>query len=84
MGEVVQSIVSALNQEPFKKGLTLVTFTKKGPAELLQILQDVIEEISTDQKVNLKEEPPEETTQRIFDFLWVLKYKPPVDPYVLD
>ena len=79
----VQFIVTTLNQNPFLKGLTLVSFDKKGPNDLLQLLQDVIEEVSTDQKVSLREETPEMTAQRIFDFLWVLKYKSPVaDPYV--
>lgn len=76
--EIVQLIVTKLNQEPFKKGLTLVSFDKKSPLELLQILQDVLAEISPEQKVDLRDEPPEFTAQRIFDFLWILKYKIPV------
>jgi intraflagellar transport protein 81 len=77
----VQFIVTTLNQSPFNKGLTLVTFDKKTAGELAQILQDVVEEITIDQKVNLREETPEMTAQRIFDFLWVLKYKSSVsDP----
>lgn len=76
MAELTQFIVTALNQEPFKKGLTLVAFDKKEGLELIQLLQDVIEEISPLQKVNLRDELPEDTAQRMFDFLWAIKYKP--------
>ena len=81
MSEHVQFIVNVLNQEPFAKNLTLVSFDKKTPLELLQVLQDVFEEISPDQKVDLRDETHEVTSQRMFDFLWILKYKSPIgDP----
>lgn len=80
MADTEQFIVNALNQQPFEKGLTLVSFDKKSSGELLSILQEVIEEISELQRVNLRDELPEDTAQRIFDFLWILKYKSPVDP----
>ena len=80
MADVVQVIVGKLNQDPFNKGLTLVSFDKKSPIDLIQILQDVIEEVSEDQRINLsRDELPEQTAQRMFDFLWVLKYKSPVN-----
>lgn len=81
MADQVQFIVNALNQSPFNKSLTLVSFDKKSPQELVQLLQDVLEEISPDQKADLRNETPDFTAQRVFDFLWVLKYKSPVgDP----
>jgi hypothetical protein len=81
MTDLVQTIVAGLNSTPFNKGLTLVTFDKKTPAELLQLLQDVIQEVNADQRVILRDETPEVTGQRMFDFLWVLKYKSTVaDP----
>src|SRR5690348_5853489 len=84
MADLVQFIVTTLNAAPFSKGLTLVSFDKKNPTELLQILQEVVEEISSDQKVNLRDETPEITAQRLFDFLWILKYKSPIsDAYVI-
>jgi hypothetical protein len=40
-------------------------------------------EITTDHNVDIRDEPIEDTVQRMSDFLWILKYKPPVsDPYV--
>jgi hypothetical protein len=75
-----QAIVSYLNAEPFNKGLTLVAFDKKIGIELVQVLQDVIQEISPDQRVILRDETPEITGQRFFDFLWALKYKGDGDP----
>lgn len=77
MGEELKFIVQALNGEPFGKDLTLVTFDGKSPKQLLQILQDVCEEISEDQATDLRDEDPEDTARRLFDFLWILKYKPP-------
>jgi hypothetical protein len=78
--EEVQFIVNALNQEPFNKGLTMVSFSKKSPLELMSIMQHVFEEISPDQRIDLREESPEMTAQRFFDVLWALKYKFPQDP----
>lgn len=90
MAEQVQVIVNQLNEEPFRKGLTLVSFDKKSPLDLVQLLQEVIEEVYSEfllfpshgclqvsvyQKVDLRAETPEETAQRMFDFLWILKYK---------
>ena len=84
MSDTVQFIVNALNQQPFSKGLTLVSFDKKSGPELIQILQDVIQEISEDQRISLRDETPDFTAQRMFDFLWMIKYKAPVgDPYVM-
>jgi hypothetical protein len=75
MAEQVQFIVSSLNQAPFKKGLSLVSFDKKSTFELLQLVQDVIEEISPEQKSPIPFETSEDLAQHIFDFLWILKYK---------
>jgi hypothetical protein len=35
--EEIKSIVDALNREPFSMKLTLVTFHRKSPLELLQV-----------------------------------------------
>ncbi|PRP83233.1 intraflagellar transport protein [Planoprotostelium fungivorum] len=83
MSETVQFIVNALNNEPFKKSLTLVSFDKKAGLELVALVQAVMEEISTSQKVNIRQESPDVTAQRMVDFLWLLKYKSPVgDPFI--
>lgn len=37
----LQFVVDSLNQPPFEKELTLVTFDEKSPQELLQILNAV-------------------------------------------
>jgi len=79
----IQYIVDSLNQSPFEKELTLVAFDELSPQELLQALNDIFGEISTDNNVDLRDESIEETVQRMGDFLWIIKYKPHVsDPYI--
>eukprot|EP01112_Ceratiomyxa_fruticulosa_P010624 TRINITY_DN2819_c0_g1_i1.p1 TRINITY_DN2819_c0_g1~~TRINITY_DN2819_c0_g1_i1.p1 ORF type:complete len:260 (-),score=47.84 TRINITY_DN2819_c0_g1_i1:86-865(-) len=79
----IQYIVFALNQAPFNKDLTLVSFDEKTPLELLQLLNDVFVEVSTDHNIDLRDETIEMTIERFISFLWVLKYKPNVqDPYI--
>eukprot|EP01116_Phalansterium_solitarium_P014901 TRINITY_DN327_c0_g3_i1.p1 TRINITY_DN327_c0_g3~~TRINITY_DN327_c0_g3_i1.p1 ORF type:complete len:660 (-),score=337.64 TRINITY_DN327_c0_g3_i1:1671-3650(-) len=79
--ENIQFIVSAFNQEPFRKSFTMVSFDKIEGQALTQLLQDVLQEISEFQRVSLMEESPDQTAQRMFDFFWVLKYKI-ADPFV--
>lgn len=79
--ENIQFIVNALNHEPFRKSLTMVSFDKIEGPPLTQVLQDVLQEISEFQRVSLMDETPADTAQRMFDFFWVLKYKI-ADPFV--
>jgi intraflagellar transport protein 81 len=77
------AIVQGLNVSPFNKGLSIVTLERKTPGDLLLLLQEILQEIDISQKIDIRDEPPEFTAQRMFDFLWILKYKAPIDPYVL-
>jgi hypothetical protein len=44
MADPVIFIVGKLNEEPFRKKLSLVDFDEKSPVELIQILNDVFAE----------------------------------------
>jgi len=71
-----QVIVEHLNNPPFSRGLNLIKFDKYEGLELLQVLNDVLAELSPEHKLELREEDPEETLQRILAALRVLKYRP--------
>ncbi|GBG83735.1 hypothetical protein CBR_g37536 [Chara braunii] len=75
----IQLIVESLNQHPFNLDLTLVSFSQKSPFELRVLLNDVLANISSSQPRDLREEPPEATTQRMLEFLRTLKYRPQMD-----
>ena len=76
MSQQHRLIVEKLNQPPFSKRYNLVTFDALEAFNLLQVLNDVLAEISPEHKLDLREELPEQTALRIFSFLRVLKYKP--------
>lgn len=76
--DVLRTIVDGLNNPPFKKRLTLVTFDEKTPFELLQILNDVLEYLDPSHgKVDLRDEPQEQTGTRMAQFLHMLKFQYP-------
>lgn len=79
MSQQLRFIVDTLNQPPFSRRYNLVTFDSLDPFNLLQVLNDVLSEISPDHKMDLREEPPDQTAIRIFSLLRVLKYKPKSD-----
>lgn len=79
MNQQIRYIVETLNHEPYNKSFTIVSFDSLDPAALLQILNDVLAQISPEHKVNLREEPPDQTAFRMFSFLRVIKYKPKND-----
>ena len=76
MGDNIKFIVEQLNAVPFSKKLNLIAFDSLDPFALLQLLNDVLGEISSAHKLDLREEVPEQTAVRIFSLLRVLKYKP--------
>eukprot|EP01136_Pigoraptor_vietnamica_P035750 Opistho-1_new@101407 len=78
----VKFIIEQLNSPPFSRKFTLVTFDELGRngLQLLQLLNDVFAELSPLQKVNLRDELPEQTAFRMLEFLRVLKYQPKRDP----
>ena len=79
MSQQLRFIVEGLNQPPFSRRYNLVTFDSLDPFNLLQVLNDVLSEISPDHKIDLREEPPDQTAVRIFSLLRMLKYKPKSD-----
>lgn len=79
MTEQLRLIVDTLNQPPFSKQFNLVTFDSLNSLNLLQVLNDVLAEISPDHQMDLRQEPPEQTAVRILSLLHVLRYKPKSD-----
>ncbi|GBG24327.1 Intraflagellar transport protein 81-like [Hondaea fermentalgiana] len=77
----IRFIVERLNQKPFNRDLTLVSFDELGPFELLQLLNNVLEYLDPHlHKVDLREENQSRegaTASRMTDFLRILKYKIP-------
>ena len=79
MSSQLRYIVERLNGPPFARRYNLVSFDSLDPQALLQVLNDVLAEISPEHKMDLREEPPDQTAFRIFSLLRVLKYKPKAD-----
>ncbi|CAL1528609.1 unnamed protein product [Lymnaea stagnalis] len=77
MSEQMKFIVQELNKEPFNKSYNLISFDSLEPLQLLQVLNDVLAVIDPKQKLDIREEAPDQTAVRIFQILRVLKYKPP-------
>ena len=79
MSQQLRYVVDTLNLPPFSKQFNLVTFDSLDSFNLLQVLNDVLAEINSEHKIDLREEPPEQTAVRIFSLLRVLRYKPKND-----
>ncbi|CAG7732333.1 unnamed protein product [Allacma fusca] len=79
MTDIIKLVVSELAKEPFNKKFTIISFDSLKPEALLQILDDVLAEIEETPKVDLREEPVEDTVIRMVNTLRVLKYRPPED-----
>ena len=79
MSQQIRFIVDKLNEPPFSKRFNLVTFDALDSFNLLQVLNDVLAEISPEHKIDLREEHLEQTAVRIFSLLRVFKYKPKTD-----
>ena len=82
MNEQLKYLVECLNRPPFSKKFTLFSFDSLEPGVLLQVVNDVLSEISPDDKMDLREEAPDQTAYRMLSLLHVLKYKPEVEPSV--
>ncbi|RDD46608.1 Intraflagellar transport protein 81-like protein [Trichoplax sp. H2] len=82
MSDQLRYIVEELKKEPFnRKNINLITFDDQSPIQLLQVLSDVFAEISGQGKVDLRNEEPGATVNRMMSLLRVLKYKfPNPDP----
>ena len=57
--------------------LTMVAFDEKSPFELLEVMNEVMAHLSAQHRVDLRDETPDATAQRMLDFLRVLNYKMP-------
>lgn len=77
MSEQLKFIIQELKKEPFNKPYNLISFDSLEPLQLLQVLNDVIAIIDPKQRIDIREETPDQTAIRIFTTLRVLKYKPP-------
>ncbi|NXG61612.1 IFT81 protein, partial [Hemiprocne comata] len=77
MSDQIHFIVEKLNQEPFRKNYSLITFDSLESVQLLQLLSDVLGEIDPKHAVDIREELPEQTAKRMLSLLGILKYKPP-------
>ncbi len=79
MSQQIRFIVEKLNAPPFSSKFNLVSFDSLDSFSLLQILNDILGEISSEHKIDLRQEQPEQTALRVFGFLRVLKYNPKTD-----
>jgi len=74
-----QFIVDRLNEPPFNMRLTLVAFDEKSPFELLEIVNAIMAQLSTEHQIDLRDETPDSTANRMTDFLKVLNFKQQLD-----
>ncbi|OXA46468.1 intraflagellar transport protein 81 homolog [Folsomia candida] len=79
MTDIIRSIINELAKKPFSKSFTVISFDSLKPDQLLQVLNDVLGEIDTGNKLDIREEDPEQTVIRMLNMLRVLKYKPEED-----
>lgn len=79
MTQELRYIVERLNAAPFSRRYNLVSFDSLDPPALLQVLNDVLAEISPEHRMDLREEPPDQTAIRIFSLLRILHYTPKTD-----
>jgi len=75
----VKFIVETLNRPPFSQKLTLVSFDKKSPLELLQVVNDVFAFLDDKHKMDLRDEASDQTAIRMLQFLAVLNYSIEID-----
>ena len=77
MADLFRFIVNGLNGPPFRKGLTLVTFDELDGFELKSLLNEILVHLDPAHDVELRDESPEATGNRVCSFLRVLKYRFP-------
>mmetsp|Transcript_9266 Transcript_9266/g.19811 ORF Transcript_9266/g.19811 Transcript_9266/m.19811 type:complete len:706 (+) Transcript_9266:158-2275(+) len=71
-------IVDKLKAPPFSYNLTLLGLSEKSSSELLQLVTDVFAKISPKhQNIDVENEEPDQTADRLMSFLKIVKYKPP-------
>eukprot|EP01138_Halocafeteria_seosinensis_P008786 gb/GECG01008980.1/.p1 GENE.gb/GECG01008980.1/~~gb/GECG01008980.1/.p1 ORF type:complete len:686 (+),score=158.53 gb/GECG01008980.1/:1-2058(+) len=78
MANEIQYIVEKLNEPPFERNLSLVSFDEHSPTELVQLLNDVLAELDSSHRIDVRDEgSPEATGERMLQFLRVLRYQIP-------
>lgn len=75
VSQELQFIVDRMNEPPFQMNLTMVAFDEKSPFELLEVVNEVMAQLSSQHRTDLRDETPEATATRMLDFLRVLNYK---------
>lgn len=76
--EQMKQVVDRLNAPPFGKKLNVIQLDNIDGIGMLQLLNDVLSAIDAEQDRDLRTENANDTAQRMFAFLRLLKYKPPV------
>ncbi|XP_065226405.1 intraflagellar transport protein 81 homolog [Planococcus citri] len=74
--EIVKSVVDKLNKPPFSKNFNIISFDSLSSEELLQVLSDVLQYISDQEKIDIHAEESEQTVVRILSMLLIARYKP--------
>ena len=78
LAESIKVLVSFLKQPPFSRPFTLVSFSQLSPLQLLQLTNDLFASLDPKQSRDLRDEPSDQTTHRMIDFLiTTLAYTPP-------
>eukprot|EP00428_Durinskia_dybowskii_P055760 CAMPEP_0170320584 /NCGR_PEP_ID=MMETSP0116_2-20130129/61031_1 /TAXON_ID=400756 /ORGANISM="Durinskia baltica, Strain CSIRO CS-38" /LENGTH=712 /DNA_ID=CAMNT_0010573365 /DNA_START=43 /DNA_END=2179 /DNA_ORIENTATION=+ len=75
MARQLQEIVERLNSEPFRLGLSLVSFDEKDPYELMEVLRIVLTFFDAKHDIDPREEKTDAMYQRIAEFLHILGYQ---------
>jgi len=68
-------IVDRLREYGFEEDLSLVTFDEKSPTELLELLNDVLKNLSSEHDVDVRNEGIENTALRIIRMFAVIKFE---------
>ncbi|XP_047498855.1 intraflagellar transport protein 81 homolog [Penaeus chinensis] len=79
MSEDIRYIVGELNKEPYNRNYNLISFDSLQAEQLIQVLNDVFAEIDSKNRLDIREEEPEQMAIRMLGMLRILKYKPPDD-----
>jgi intraflagellar transport protein 81 len=75
---LVAHIVQLLNRPPFSKDLSLVAFDEYSPFDLLCCLNDIFKHLDKKKhSVELRDEPQDVMTSRMYDFIKIMKYNIP-------
>ncbi|CAH8872973.1 unnamed protein product [Trichobilharzia szidati] len=79
MSETLRFITQKLNSEPFNRNFNLISFDSLEPVHLLQLVSDVMAEIDSKHKVDIREESIDQTAIRLFEAMRLFRYKLPSD-----